>query len=304
MDEFDAFLGQCWTDHAERPEHVVERLTACASRAAARQIPDVVELGAHLFGEHLGRWQEGIDWFARLARRTDIDREREAAIAVRRSASVLKLASGLPLSLDAETASERVSVRALVASALAGRGELDRFVPYLELALSEAPLLQADDPAHRTLAVSANNVAADLEELDDRSAALTELMLAAARAAREHWEFGGKWLGTERAEYRLARSYLCAGQCDRARNHAETCLSLCQANGASGLELFWAHEALVAIARASGDGVALDRHLSRMRHYLDSVGSWVRTWCDERVAFARVSDAASRSGEHHPVTTR
>jgi hypothetical protein len=279
MEDFDAFLDQCWTDHASEPRAVVERLVTNTAEATPDQLPGIVRLGAHLYGEHLGEWQAGIDWLEGLGARADVARESEAASVVRRSRAALELASGATLSLDDEPPSERVRIHAMAASAL-GERDLDRARQYFEQAAAEADALSSDDPAHRALAVTANNLAADLEEKRDRIAVQTELMLAAAGVARKHWEIAGTWLEVERAEYRLAKAHLSAGHLERARTHAEACLSLCQLHDDAALELFWAHEALACIAKASGNANALRNHVAEMQRHLGGVDASLREWCE------------------------
>jgi hypothetical protein len=238
-------------------------------------------LGAHVFGEHLGQWQTGIDWLLELERRSTPDADGDAAVSLRRSIAVLRLAAGESDRPDSENPSERVRIRAMAASTLAGRGELELAPGYFELALAEVEALAPDDPAHRAVAVTANNLAQTLEEKPARTAGETELMLRAARAARKLWEIAGTWVHVGRAEYRLAKSHLVAGHIDLARSHAQQCLSLCQTNAAPALELFWAHEALASVARAADDPEAVQSHMAAMTHHLGAVDDSVRPWCEQ-----------------------
>ena len=118
------------------------------------------------------------------------------------------------------------------------------------------PLAEAD-PAHRALAVAGNNIACALEEKPGRSAAERELMILAATTGRIYWQRAGTWLETERAEYRLAMSWLQAGDAAQARKHALACRSLVQANAGPALESFFASEALARAEHATGNSAAL-----------------------------------------------
>ena len=71
---------------------------------------------------------------------------------------------------------------------------------------------------NRALAVAANNLASSLEERSTRSAGERELMILAAQTARHYWGRAGGWLETERAEYRLAMSWVQAGDPARRSN--------------------------------------------------------------------------------------
>jgi hypothetical protein len=91
------------------------------------------------------------------------------------------------------------------------RGACARRIAYLDLLAQHCRALR-DAAAQRALAAAGNNLAAGLEEKPDRDAAGTAGMVAAAQAGVECWRRAGTWLEHERAEYRLARSLLAAGQ--------------------------------------------------------------------------------------------
>ena len=102
--------------------------------------------------------------------------------------------------------------------------------------------LPKDDPAVRSMAVTGNNLAFALEEKAILSDGETTLMIQAAQAARKYWELAGTWLHVERAEYRLAKTYLKAGNKMKAREHATECLKLCEAHLADDFEMTYARE--------------------------------------------------------------
>ena len=108
------------------------------------------------------------------------------------------------------------------------------------------------DPAARTLAITGNNLAADLEEKSDRSDGETKLMLKAAEIGRRYWEVSGTWVEVERAEYRLAISHLKAGDPKQALVHADNCLQICRDRQSSLFEQFFAHEARTRCLRDLG----------------------------------------------------
>jgi hypothetical protein len=75
-------------------------------------------------------------------------------------------------------------------------------------------------------------------------------MILAAETGRKYWELAGTWVEVERAEYRLAMTYMHAGQLDKALKHARLCESICNENDAAPFEKFFAAEALVKVQRA------------------------------------------------------
>ena len=133
----------------------------------------------------------------------------------------LALCEGSADERAAMSASDRIRVTALAAANLAER-DTPRASVLFGAALAEAERagLDAADPTNRALAVTANNLACTLEEKTRRSPAERALMTTAARAARRFWALAGTWLETERAEYRLAMTWLQAAQ-DAQAAHEE-----------------------------------------------------------------------------------
>jgi hypothetical protein len=252
--DFDTFLRQAWEEHVADAAGVAARLAdaGLARVATATQAAALAHLAQHLWGEHLGLWDEGRAWLQRLGEHPAC--RGEALAAVRRARASLALSAGMGDERAAMPPSERIRVAALAAAQLAGRDTARAAALFQEaLAEAEASALDAADPAHRALAVTGNSLACSLEEKAGRSAHERELMILAAQAARRHWALAGTWLETERAEYRLAMSWLQAGDSARVRPHAQECLAIVQAHGAPALERFYAWEAIGVVERAAGN---------------------------------------------------
>ncbi len=265
--DFDSFANRAWSEHAERPAEVADELSgALALIAESAHIPRFAQLAAHVCGEHLGQWPRGIALIERLREHPCYAPAGEAEDSIVRTSTALRLAAlDDPALISALTASERVRVLCLTSSALLGRGELARAATYFEQACALIDTLPPQDLAHRALAVTGNNMAAELEGKAERDAHETELMLTAARTARRHWELAGTWLNVERAEYRLAKSLLAAAVPDQALEHARACLDVCRANGAEPSELFWALECLALCQHALATGEEFDATLAEAR---------------------------------------
>ena len=60
--DFDRFIDQAWTEHATDPAAVAARLQGegLLQLTDAARIPPFAHLAHHVFGEHLGRWQDGV----------------------------------------------------------------------------------------------------------------------------------------------------------------------------------------------------------------------------------------------------
>ena len=119
------------------------------------------------------------------------------------------------------------------------------------------------------------------EKRDARSADDRALMILSAQSARRHWERAGTWLEVERAEYRLAMTWLQAGDVAQARQHAQACLDIVAANEGAALERFFGWEALGVVERAAGNASAHAAALERVRAEFDELSSDDQSWCKE-----------------------
>ncbi len=279
--DFDGFLERAWQDHAEHAAAVAVRLPGGIPLVAEEaQLLRLMNLAHHLHGEHLGDWRAGLDMLDRLAALPTYVAEGPSGQAWRRSVASLRLSQGSATALDSLSVSDRVRVSAMAACNLV-RFDSARAKHLLDGALAQADGLPRDDPMNRALAVAGNNLAATLEELPERSAAQCELMLLAARTTRRYWEIAGTWLETERAEYRLSRAFLLAGDPGQARLHAQACLDIVSANQGEALERFFGWEALGLATRAEGDATTHSQAVTHARKAFDELDESDKSWCAE-----------------------
>jgi hypothetical protein len=310
--DFDAFLALAWDDHADAPEAVARRLieTGPALLTSPAQLIALAHLSHHVHGEHLGAWAAGLDHLAALARHP-LAAAAPDAQALPRYAAALRLAGGIapaddtsPAALPADEAlgpSDRLRVQALAAGSLIDR-DGPRAAALLRQALdgATAAALGPSDPAHRTLAAVANNIAVALEQRPQRSAAERDTMLRAAQAARTHWALAGGWREVERADYRLAMSWRAAGDLTQALVHARACLAGVQAgvqaHGDEPLEAFFAWEALGLIARDAGEAAAHAEALARCRTAFAALPEADQAWCRASLEGLMAKDPAPGQG--------
>ena len=264
--DFDSFIDQAWTDHATDASAVATRLQAegLPLLTAAGQIPRFAHLAAHVHGDHLGRWQDGVQFQRQLDALPFCPAEGDTPAALRRYIASLSLAAGTHDERPALVGSDRIRVTAMTAEALAD---------------VETAGLPDDGPHARALAITGNNLAATLEELPERSAAQRALMILAAQTARRFWAIAGTWLETERAEHRLAMTWLQAGDLAQARRHAQQCLAIVAANDGAALERFFGWEALGRIERAVGDPAAQAQALAQAEVAFAALDDGDRAWC-------------------------
>jgi hypothetical protein len=280
--DFDRFLNQAWDEHATHTTAVAERLASQGPALVTEeaQIAPLANLVHHVHGEHLGRWAEGRALLRQLAAHPARSPDGAASAALARFQASLALCEGSADERAAMGASDRIRVTALTAANLAER-DTPRASALFGEALAEAERagLDAADPANRALAVTANNLACTLEEKRSRSAAERALMITAAQATRRFWALAGGWLETERAEYRLAMTWLQAGDPALARHHAQQCLAIVQANGSVPLERFFASEALALAEAADGNAAGHAAALAQTREAFAALDEADQGWC-------------------------
>jgi hypothetical protein len=281
--DFKSFLANAWQEHADNPRAVADRLgDALALVETEAQIPELAHLANHVFGAHLGAWREGLGFLDRLPKLQAFKVDGPSDAALRRSSSSLLLAAGLEDTRSALSPADRIRVGAMAATTLAER-DTARAMKLFEEALAQmrAAQLPDNDPANRALAVTGNNLASALEEKPSRTGAERELMILAAQTGRRYWEIAGTWLETERAEYRLAMTWLKAGDADQARRHAQACLTIVAANDGPALERFFGFEALALAEHSAGNSMSLTAAVAAARTTFEKIDADDRVWCAE-----------------------
>ena len=281
--DFTAFFDKAWADHVTVAREVAQRLNQGVPLVTnGTQIVQLADLAHHVHGSHLGEWRAGIEFIERLTTLPTFEPEGTSGQALRRYLASLVLAEGSEADLGALSASDRIRVGAMAAANLAEH-DATRGARLLQDALDQAQRcgLDAADPVNRALAIAGNGLACTLEDKADRSASERELMILAAQTARHYWAIAGTWLETERAEYRLAMTWLQAGDLARARLHAQSCLEIVAANDGAALERFFGWEALGRVERAAGNAAGHAQALARAREAFADLDEGDKGWCGE-----------------------
>jgi hypothetical protein len=279
--DFNTFMNQAWADHATDARAVAQRLhEGIALVGDEPQLARLADLAHHVHGEHLGDWRPGSAFIERLATLTAFVPDGPSGQTVRRCLASLALSAGNEPDLAALSASDRIRVGALAATNLA-QHDTERAKRLLHDALDRARAagLPTTDPMNRSLAVTGNNIACTLEEKAGRSDGERALMILAAQTARHYWAIAGTWLETERAEYRLAMTWLQAGDLAQARTHAQTCLEIVAANDGAALERLFGWEALGLVERAAGNATGHTQALARAREAFAELADDDKAWC-------------------------
>jgi hypothetical protein len=255
----------------------------------ASQPADVLALlrfTGHLWGEHLGRWDEGVAQLRTWSALPAWDGGPSLQDALACHVAALQWCAGRTDALKGLSSPQVVTALAYASAALAGRQDRARAITAHRFAWDELHdeegLTQwpPDAPVWRALAVAGNNLATELEELPERSAAETSAMVQAAEGALIAWRLAGTWLHEERAEYRLSSSLLKAGRHREALVAAQRCAALCQANDAPPLERFFAFAAQANAYRAANDSAGFAQRRQDALHWHAQVPADEQQWCE------------------------
>ena len=278
MHTLDTFLEQAWNDHANEPAAVAERLPQGLALVHDEDgVMRLAGLAHHVWGEHLGRWPQGLAFLAQLAER-GVHGVAGAASLSRCQAS-LRLCSGAVDERAPMSASDQCRVSTMAACNLAGI-DTARAASLLQEAEALVGALPDTDPGVRSLAANSNGIASTLQQhAKPLDAAQRSLMIRAAQVARTQWQRAGTWLEVERAEYRLALCWLAAGDAAQALQHAQHCDSVVRDNGSLPLEVFFAAEALALPARAMGDSARHAAAVATAQQAFDALPVGEQAWC-------------------------
>lgn len=108
MTSFDAFLDSAWADHADRADEVAERLALSRGLVTSpAQLQPFVMLATHVYGEHLGRWADGVRLLESLRELPAFDGTPAVNAALSRNIATLRYTGGDAGALDALAAAQR-----------------------------------------------------------------------------------------------------------------------------------------------------------------------------------------------------
>lgn len=268
-------VALAWSIHGVDPEGVAASLPDMIEACDAQHAPSVAGLVVHVLGEHLGRWEEGLACLAALP----------ADPSVSRSVAALEQAAGRGTDLEG---SDRARVLAIAASAVAGHGRVEEAGAWLEEAEGIVRGLADDDPAVRVTAISANNLATVLLDLE-RDAAGDGLLRRSAALALRAWRRAGTWHHELRAEILLAKASASLRAADDSVKHANRAIQIGTGSQAPALDMLLAYEALGLALLASGNEVGAGTAARGARALLGDVESLERAGAEEAL------DALDRS---------
>ncbi|MES2801804.1 MAG: hypothetical protein V4654_04885 [Bdellovibrionota bacterium] len=279
--DFNTYLNKAWDDHAKDAAQVTTTFSEGLKLVQnADQLAQLGRLSAHVFGEHLGKWDQGISFLNELKTHSQFTKNSEPEKLLMLYSASLALSGQKNPNLTKFSNSEQIRILAMSASSVYEQGSPDKakeyFLKALDLAASK---ISKDDPANRSLAVAGNNLACSLEEKSSRNSIEDELMILAAKVARKFWEVAGTWKEVERAEYRLSYSFRQAGNFDESFAHAQLCVEICETNSAPALEFFFGYEALALVEKAKSNDLGYKTAVQQVTSYFEKLSEDDKSWC-------------------------
>lgn len=276
---FTNYLSNAWALHSINPKKVADEFKANFSLMNTDDdVMAISRLIVHVCGEHLGNWQQGIELLRKLKNNATIKDKNE----MNRLVAILDLGNNPNISIDKYSLSDRVIIYSTTAVALTSLGGTKNaavlFSKACEIAQSD---ISAEDLANRSLAIASNSMACTLENKKERSQKETELMITAATMARKHWEMAGSWKEIERAEYRLSKTFIEAGDLELAQTHAEKCLEIILQNQSEPLEIFFVYEALAIIEQKKCNSMGFESALFHMKNAYDHLSADDQNHCQK-----------------------
>ncbi len=276
---FHEYLKNAWSIHPLESEKLFGEFKRHLNLIqTSEDVNAFAHLITHVSGEHLGKWKEGLHLLQILKANPLLN----DYLIIDRYIATLSLSLDSHYSIKNFSDSDQARILAMAASALAFNNQAKRAADYIELACQIAKSkLDKSDPANKSLAIAGNNLASSLEEKESLTHEETKLMVQAAYVGRIFWELAGTWKEVERAEYRVARSFLKADILDKAFLHAEKCLEIVAANNNEPLEVFFGFEVMALVERARRNNLGFEESIEKMKKALLELTPEDQSWCKD-----------------------
>lgn len=272
MTAIGSFIDQGWNDHVDDLSGVSARLNDgfALLEDSPADLNGLLQLAEHVHIVHRGD-----------AQAMQVVIERAAALLARQAdaqATAARARVSIALLRDEPVESSALPMPAFIrahGNAVCGFAARDEVGKARRLLQATASLARDADAGARgdaikALAATYSKLASVLLDIP-RSAEAGQLMLDAAGHARSTWAEVGTWLNVERGDYMLAICHASMGRGARAVEHAQSCLSVCEANAADAFERFFAHEAMARALLADRDTAGALWQSQQMQELLEDM---------------------------------
>ena len=167
-----------------------------------------------------------------------------------------------------------VLIKSLLAAALVGSGSMNDGFDILTALNDLASSRELPKSAIRSLAVTNNNVASELLNVDTMSSVHQELLLECATAALVFWKDCGTWINEERALYLLSLVHVRIENFEEAKSHSQAALKVIHSNGEELID-----EAFIRLTAAKAHcGLG---ELESARNHIEKANLIAEQWSDD-----------------------
>ena len=120
---FDKYIDNAWNQHAENAAMIAEGFKqGIALLTEPSQVTQLANLVTHVYGEHLGQFDRGLDFINQLMTHSlAADKEQKELLVYR---AILQVSADNKISLEQFSISEQVRILATSASISAGLGKI------------------------------------------------------------------------------------------------------------------------------------------------------------------------------------
>lgn len=228
-----------WNYHETESERLACELeNSNYSGLTVDQVAHCLQLANHTIGEHLGDWSRAHNFLhavldANPLSATDSRVSCYWYVADYMSEDQL---GAIHAEMDALSSSEHplgtyLLIKSTLAAALVGSGSISEGFDLLKALNDLASSKELPQYAIRSLAVTNNNVASELLNIDSMSSDQREILHECATAALVFWKNCGTWVNEERALYLLALVYVKTENFEEALSHSQDALRVIHSNG-------------------------------------------------------------------------
>ena len=204
---FHEELEQNWKDHTKQPELVCDRLQRqLHSRLNEDQLLEVASIASHIYGEHLGRWNDGLSYLEKLRNLHHVD-SHSVQLRFQRQQAILMKAQEPSLSFNELQEKDRFYIFTLTVAALALQRPIEFAFQVYEEAEKLLEKLKEDREQRLLFAVMTANLTCDLLEWKEFTQKEIQFLLLVAEKSRTLWAQDGNPSDCDRATFRLLQSY-------------------------------------------------------------------------------------------------
>lgn len=277
--KFSDYLNQAWKEHGDQPQKVADNYnTGISLMTEETEIASMAQLVLHVSMEHLSSPKQAKTAIRSLKDLTVYDENGKSGQSLKRSDAIIDCLESGNEDFSEFSEADQVRIHCLVASLTLGMGQSEKSQSHLEKSLAIYETENDLGEAIKSLAITGNNMACTLEEMNERDATEDSLMELAALTGRQFWEKCGSWVEVERAEYRLAKTYIQLKNSIKAFEHAQNCVAICKENKADDLEMAFAYECLASIEEHKDNEFGKKQAVEMLQKHFSQVSSEDQEW--------------------------